>query len=584
MVKAGERPGPSGGRTYRLIAPLGQGAFGTVWLGQVTSGSQFVKQVAIKFLRGEAAETPDFARRLRDEARILAMLRHRAIVSVDDLVEIDGQWAVVMECIEGANLQQLLSQGRVPLRPACEIGLEVASALRAAHAAVDPESGRPMQIVHRDIKPANILVTAQGEVKVLDFGVARAQFVAREAQTRSVAFGSTGYMAPERFDGVDSSAGDVYALGVVLLECLTGTTLGKLSVDPGRHAAAVRGALDRLPSDLRVAWPLLADMMRYDPGHRPATPAVVRALQDLSVHARAPWLADWASRAIETSNVRQPDSSSHGNSSGDSLGGPFQGERPAAERPGADVDDTRSIIEAARAEGADRNARARGCPTVASAPSSGLSRAELADPALVPSPSERLLEPNGDPSPPSGHSGAAASVAPPQPEPMVTRKRSAWRWVGASFATFVLLVVGPGAMAAFRGCGRAPAPPTVASTFKAVEVVESPAPPAPAPPAIEEAVVAPVPKAPAKSAQPVIRRSPRAPTGTVAIVGDPVAEAFLVGAGGGRVAVGSEVPIGTYDLVVTFPSGTTITRTLLVTIIAGEMSIVRCSAQLETCQ
>ena len=145
--------------------------------------------------------------------------------------------AVVKEYVEGFDHRQLLKTQPIPLRPALEIAGEAAAALRTAHEAVDPDRGTPLKIVHRDIKPANIKVTPAGEVKVLDFGIARAAFVERETLTRdSISFGSMGYLAPERYDGIDVPASDVYSLGIVLYEIVTGEAVGQLSVHPERHA------------------------------------------------------------------------------------------------------------------------------------------------------------------------------------------------------------------------------------------------------------------------------------------------------------------------------------------------------------
>ena len=170
--------------------------------------------------------------------------------------------------------------------------------MQVAHEAVDPNSGCPLGIVHRDIKPANIRITPSGEVKVLDFGVARAAFDGREALTRSMAFGSMGYLAPERFDGRDTPAADVYALGVVLLEALSGAPMGQLSVNPKAHAARVQERLDGLAAALGGEFgastaALLGRMIDYDPDERPTAHEVAERFQDLLIEAPGTWLKRW---------------------------------------------------------------------------------------------------------------------------------------------------------------------------------------------------------------------------------------------------------------------------------------------------
>ena len=286
-------------RTYRLLSLLGSGGFGTVWRGDLEGRGGFHKQVAIKLLNEQAGALPEIEQRLRDEARLLGLLRHRAIVGVEDLTRIDGRWAVVMEYVEGADLAQLLTLEPLPPRALCGLGQEVAGALRTAHQARDPRTQRPLQIIHRDIKPANIRLTAAGEVKVLDFGIARAEFEQREAVTRSVHYGSHGYLAPERLDGEYSPAVDIYALGCVLGEALVGRSFGQLSVRIHKHKEQVRGLLEQVPDGAGPLRELIARMMDYEPERRPHAADVERDLRELLLHAPGPWLSEWAPAAIE---------------------------------------------------------------------------------------------------------------------------------------------------------------------------------------------------------------------------------------------------------------------------------------------
>ena len=143
-----------------------------------------------KNIHEDMQQNDEIAMRLRDEARILGLLRHRAIVQVDALVKLNGSWTVVMEYIEGVDLSHIVHRGPMPVGPALEVIHEVCAALHVAYSKPNRD-GKPLHLLHRDIKPANIQITAEGEVKVLDFGVAKADFGGREAHTQAMAFGST---------------------------------------------------------------------------------------------------------------------------------------------------------------------------------------------------------------------------------------------------------------------------------------------------------------------------------------------------------------------------------------------------------
>ena len=192
-------------RRFELLRELGSGTFGTVYLADMQSLGGFKKRVALKVLNSQWDDGSDAGRRLRDEARLLGRLRHRCIVSVDDLIRIDGRWGVVMEYIAGADLEHLVNSARDQQQPisqaaALEICAAIAEALHAAYAG-DGHDAEALEVVHRDIKPSNVLLTAGGDVKVLDFGIALASFDEREAQTGRVRYGSIPYMAPERILG-----------------------------------------------------------------------------------------------------------------------------------------------------------------------------------------------------------------------------------------------------------------------------------------------------------------------------------------------------------------------------------------------
>lgn len=286
-------------RHYRIAEVLGKGGFGTVYRADRLGVDGFVRPIALKILNPGHEDRSEVAVRLRDEARMLGLLRHRAIVQVDGLVRLRGRWAIVMEYVDGVDLREVINEGPVPVGVALEIAQEVAAALYIAHDHAGPD-GQPMRLLHRDIKPANVRITSAGEVKVLDFGVARAEFDTREAVTQRLFFGSIPYLSPERLEFVDTHAGDVYALGVLMFEMLSGTMFGETSVDDVEHARKVERACARLRrSDVpKDVIGLVRDALAYAPEHRPTAREFERRARLLRQRLPEPWLSDWAEQRV----------------------------------------------------------------------------------------------------------------------------------------------------------------------------------------------------------------------------------------------------------------------------------------------
>jgi beta-lactam-binding protein with PASTA domain/tRNA A-37 threonylcarbamoyl transferase component Bud32 len=199
------------GNRYRLLELLGQGGMATIYRAR---DSQLERDVAIKVLRAEYGRDPDFSSRFRQEAQAAAALNHPNVVAVYDYGQDEAGPYIVMELVDGEDLASVIRRtGALPPRQAARIAAEVARALAAAHA---------RGFVHRDVKPGNVLVGRDGRVKVADFGIARA--VAEAQMTLpGTTLGSVHYFSPEQARGEQATtASDIYALGIVLFELLTG--------------------------------------------------------------------------------------------------------------------------------------------------------------------------------------------------------------------------------------------------------------------------------------------------------------------------------------------------------------------------
>jgi eukaryotic-like serine/threonine-protein kinase len=260
---------------YRLVELLGEGGMATVFRGHDT---QLGRDVAVKVLRAEYGRDAAFVSRFRQEAQSAAALNHPNVVNVFDYGMENGDPYIVMELVEGGDLAEVLRERGAALEAmaAARIAQQVADALDVAH-------GRG--IVHRDIKPTNIMITRAGRVKVGDFGIARA-FSEAQITLPGTTLGSVHYFSPEQARGeLVTTASDVYSLGLVLFEMLTGrrtwtgdsagaVAVARLAGDPPLPSsvnpavpptldAIVRAALARLPSDRPTAGELSSALSRF---------------------------------------------------------------------------------------------------------------------------------------------------------------------------------------------------------------------------------------------------------------------------------------------------------------------------------
>jgi serine/threonine-protein kinase len=213
---------------YRLLEPIASGGMADVWRAEVTGAEGVVKEVALKLVRGEHASRGDFVRMFVQEARLAARLGHGNVVQVFEFDQIDGRYYIAMELVRGRHLGCVVDRARelgirFGVARALQVGSDVARALGYAHRL--SENGRPLGLVHRDVSPHNVLVSFEGEVKLADFGIARAMDRAGFTDPGTMK-GKVAYMAPEQARGapVDARA-DVFSLGVVLWELCAGRRL-----------------------------------------------------------------------------------------------------------------------------------------------------------------------------------------------------------------------------------------------------------------------------------------------------------------------------------------------------------------------
>jgi predicted Ser/Thr protein kinase len=204
------------GERYQLQDPIGRGGMATIYRGR---DMRINRTVAIKVLREVYSTDPKFVTRFQREAKAASALQHPNIVQVYDYGQSDGNYFIVMELIEGTDLRRYLrSRGVLTVDRAVIVALDIAQGLGAAHR---------HQIVHRDVKPQNIMVGRDGSIKLTDFGIASVykDINAERLTTTGMTLGTVQYYAPEQAQGeIVNPAADVYALGIVMYEMLTGRT------------------------------------------------------------------------------------------------------------------------------------------------------------------------------------------------------------------------------------------------------------------------------------------------------------------------------------------------------------------------
>ena len=505
-------------RRFRFLREIAQGGFGKVYLAEMITGESFSSVVAIKLLHGRWLDNDEIVMRSRDEARLLGRIRHRNIVRVEDLTSINAQCAIVMEYLEGVDLKSASTWLRdhglaFPFHSVFEIIAAVAAALDAAYNQSPLQGGQPLHVIHRDIKPSNCMITAEGEVKVLDFGTARATFEDREAKTQALAFGSQAYMAPERMLAEpDSPSGDVFSLGVTLYELLTLKSFGKIYLRPDKFETTLAARLAEVGPDGRPVinlsgldaglqgevMALLRSMLAYDAAARPTADQIQDRMEYFAEQCRDMGLKRFARERVReimaaTATAPDPDDPLPGTTvfedtssfsaatakeeevfkAPPELVAPPPGrETPSMAQPRAAITSEFSVSDRAAQAGDSRTGAQPRPDTVPHVPPGLASRTEtpvLRGPEPAPRPERRPdPKPEKTPDPPSSGGGGRIAML-----------------LGALFV-LGLLVLGGGWFVVTKVLAPAPTPPPTAATPPATP--DKPAESAAAKPAPGEAV------------------------------------------------------------------------------------------------
>ena len=292
-------PGDAVGR-YRVEAFVAEGGMGQVFRAW---DAQLERRVALKTIRAERATDHAALARFQREAQILAKLDHPGICHVYDWLEREGTLVMAMEWVEGTPLSKLLETGPFPFPRAIRLLRDLAQALAVAHA---------RGVIHRDLKPSNILLTPDGQAKILDFGLAKALGgvagpsapAGEDAPTVSCStledpltetgaiMGTRGFLAPEILLGEPASAAaDLYALGVIATQVLTGSHPDATGATWTRRVLRWRSGSGAHPVGPHALWELVDRLLAPDPFLRPEAGAVVQALDRLSAPPSPAWWA-----------------------------------------------------------------------------------------------------------------------------------------------------------------------------------------------------------------------------------------------------------------------------------------------------
>jgi serine/threonine protein kinase len=215
---------------YLLLDRIDVGGMAEVFRGRMGGVDGFERMVALKRILPNIAADPDFVEMFVDEAKLAVQFQHANIAQIYELGKVDGSHFIAMEYVSGVDLRTMWDRARsrsrlLPIAMSCHVMQKVCEGLDAAHRKKDERTGEDLGLVHRDVSPQNVLISFEGEVKVIDFGIAKASNKVSKTQA-GVLKGKFGYMSPEQVRGLElDNRSDVFACGVVLYELLVGDRL-----------------------------------------------------------------------------------------------------------------------------------------------------------------------------------------------------------------------------------------------------------------------------------------------------------------------------------------------------------------------
>jgi serine/threonine-protein kinase len=277
-----------------LFDHIGRGGMADIYLAKLETSLGASRLVVVKEVLAALAHSPTFAELLATEAKLAAGLSHANIVEVEDLGRDDGGLYIAMEYVEGFDLRELLRSCAafgvpLPVEFSLLIVRETLRALDYAHRF--RRGGKPCPIVHRDVSPSNVLVSFEGEVKLCDFGIARAHDAASGPERHAIE-GKAGYMSPEqaRGDALDARA-DVFAAGIILWELCAGRRLYRAGDDQplleiAREADIPPLPLRGLPNEERLHQIVLRALQRHADDRYPSAASMLRELEDYALSSQ----------------------------------------------------------------------------------------------------------------------------------------------------------------------------------------------------------------------------------------------------------------------------------------------------------
>ena len=271
---------------YRLLGEMARGGMGIVYVAAAQGPAGFSKLVALKELRPDLVEDDEFLTMFLEEARMAARLNHPNIVQTNDVDESHGRHFIAMEYLEGRSLYHVTKRfgqrGGFPQRMAISVLRDVLSALDYAHELTGFD-GKPLGFVHRDVSPHNVFVTFEGHTKVIDFGIAKARDSSLETKT-GVLKGRANYMAPEQLTRRADRRCDIFSVGAILFEVLSGRRLWQGMGEIEILAALTRGEIPSLQAVRPETSPILVEICTRALAPRPedrfATAAEMRDALD----------------------------------------------------------------------------------------------------------------------------------------------------------------------------------------------------------------------------------------------------------------------------------------------------------------